>query len=48
MLPVSIQGDMQVQMPNGKQVIFQKERTSESGLDSDNTNIKKEAAKIKE
>ncbi|KAK9780285.1 hypothetical protein AB5N19_03584 [Seiridium cardinale] len=46
-LPVSMQGDMQVQMPNGKQVIFQKERKSAAGMEFENVDIKDEAMEIK-
>jgi hypothetical protein len=49
MLPVSMQGDMQVKMPSGKKVIFQKERNGNfGGLCSDDVNIKEEVAEVRE
>ncbi|KAI1843170.1 hypothetical protein JX265_009909 [Neoarthrinium moseri] len=48
MMPVSMQGDMQVKMPNGKQVIFQKERNSGVGLGFDDIDIKEGAAEVKD
>lgn len=52
MLPVSMQGDMQVKMPSGKKVIFQKERNGNGsnggGLGFDDVNIKEEVAEVRE
>lgn len=48
MLPVSLQGDMQVKMPSGKQVIFQKERKNDAGSGFDDVNIKEEAADVRD
>ncbi|KAI4595089.1 hypothetical protein KJ359_007343 [Pestalotiopsis sp. 9143b] len=48
MLPVSLQGDMQVNMPSGKQVIFQKERKNDAGSRFDDINIKEEVADVRD
>jgi hypothetical protein len=51
-LPVSVRGDMHVKMPNGKQVIFQKDRQQQSKKNGvsgfDNIDIKSETAEVKE
>ncbi|KAH8195534.1 hypothetical protein TruAng_010294 [Truncatella angustata] len=46
MLPVSLQGDVQVRVPNGKQVIFQKDRNSGAGIGFDQ--VKEEATEVEE
>lgn len=45
-LPVSVRGDVRVGAPNGKQVIFQKERGG--GVEFDKVDAQSEAAEIKE
>jgi signal transduction histidine kinase len=49
MIPVSVRGDMHVKMPNGKQVIFQKERSQpRDDAEFDTIDVKSEATEIKE
>ncbi|KAI0130030.1 hypothetical protein BJ170DRAFT_297622 [Xylariales sp. AK1849] len=48
MMPVSVRGDMQVKMPNGKQVIFQKERQNVGRTRFDEVDLKSETAEMKE
>lgn len=47
-IAASQQGGVQLQMPSGKQVIFQKGRNGGPGVDLNGVDIKEEAAEIKE